>query len=201
MFFALGSFASAQQQGKVIRIGEIVFRSRPDFGPGRTAFRQQLRELGYVEGKNVAFESPSAEGKLERFRILADELVRLKVDVFFASSTNEAQIFKNATPTIPIVFRVWTDPVAAGLVDSLARPGGNITGVTTISAVLVGKRLELLKETVPKLSRVAALWEPPRKLRTIVETKPNAGARTWFTASFHGSQQRRQIRGSDSRDG
>ena len=82
MFFALCSFASAQQQGKVVRVGEIVFRSRPDFGPGRTAFRQQLRELGYVEGKNVAFESRSAEGRLERYRILADELVRLRVTYF-----------------------------------------------------------------------------------------------------------------------
>ena len=160
MFFALCSFASAQQQGKAVRVGEIVFRSRPDFGPGRTAFRQQLRELGYVEGKNVAFESRSAEGKLDRYRTLADELVRLRVDVLFASSANEALTFKNATTTIPIVFHVSTDPVADGLVDSLARPGGNITGVTTITTVLAGKRLELLKEIIPKLSRVAVLWDP-----------------------------------------
>ena len=160
MFFALCVSASAQQQGKVVRIGEIVFRGRPDFGPGRTAFRQQLRELGYVEGKNVAFESPSAEGKLDRYRTLADELVRLRVDVLFASSANEALTFKNATTAIPIVFHVSTDPVADGLVDSLARPGGNITGVTTITTVLAGKRLELLKEIIPKLSRVAVLWDP-----------------------------------------
>jgi putative ABC transport system substrate-binding protein len=152
--------ADAQQQGKAVRVGEIVFRSRPDFGPGRTAFRQQLRELGYVDGKNIAFESRSAEGKLDRFRILADELVRLKVDVLFASSTNEARAFKNATTTIPIVFHVSTDPVADELVDSLARPGGNITGVTTITTVLAGKRLELLKEIVPHLSRVAVMWDP-----------------------------------------
>jgi len=132
--------ADAQQQRKAVRVGEIVFRSRPDFGPGRTAFRQQLRELGYVDGKNIAFESRSAEGKLDRFHILADELVRLKVDVLFASSTSEALTFKNATTTIPIVFHVSTDPVADGLVDSLARPGGNITGVTTITTVLAGKR-------------------------------------------------------------
>ena len=111
MFFALCSFASAQQQGKVVRIGEIVFRSRPDFGPGRTAFRQQLRELGYVDGKNIAFESRSAEGKLDRYRTLADELVRLRVDVLFASSADEALTFKNATTAIPIVFHVTTDPI------------------------------------------------------------------------------------------
>ena len=151
---------AAQQQGKAVRVGEIVFRSRPDFGPGRTAFRQQLRDLGYVEGKNVAFETRSAEGKLDRYRTLADESVRLRVDVLFASSANEALTFKNATTTIPIVFHVSTDPVADGLVDSLARPGGNITGVTTITTVLAGKRLELLKEIIPKLSRVAVLWDP-----------------------------------------
>ena len=161
MFFALCSFASAQQQGKVVRIGEIVFRSRPDFGAGRTAFRQQLRELGYVEGKNVAFESRSAEGKLDRYRTLADELVRLRVDVLFASSADEALTFKNATTAIPIVFHVSTDPVADGLVDSLARPGGNITGVTTITTVLAGKRLELLKEIIPssRASRCCGIHE------------------------------------------
>jgi ABC-type uncharacterized transport system substrate-binding protein len=163
MLFACCSYAHAQQQGKVVRIGEIVFRSRPDFGPGRTAFRQQLRELGYVEGKNVAFESRSAEGKLDRYRTLADELVRLRVDVLFASSADEALTFKNATSTIPIVFHVASDPVSDGLVDSLARPGGNITGVTTITTVLAGKRLELLKEIIPKLSRVAVLWDPRGK--------------------------------------
>jgi putative ABC transport system substrate-binding protein len=159
MLFALGVSAEAQQ-AKVVKIGEIVFRSRPDLGAGRTVFRQELRELGYVEGKNIIFESRSAESKLDRFPALADELVRLKVDLLFASSTNEALTFKNATRTIPIVFYVTSDPVADGLVDSLARPGGNITGVTTITTALAGKRLELLKETVPKLSRVAVLWDP-----------------------------------------
>jgi putative tryptophan/tyrosine transport system substrate-binding protein len=158
--FALCVAVQAQQQGKVVRIGEIVFRSRPDLGPGRTAFRQRLRDLGYVEGKSLVYETRSAEGKLDRFPALAEDLVRLKVDAFFASSTNEARTFKNATTTIPIVFRVSTDPVEDGLVDSLARPGGNITGVTTIAIALAGKRLELLKETVPNLSRVAVLWDP-----------------------------------------
>ena len=160
LLLALCSSAQAQQPGKVVRIGEIVFRSRSDFGPGRTAFRQRLRDLGYVEGKSLVYETRSAEGKLDRFPALAEELVRLKVDVLFASSANEALMFKNATRTIPIVFHVSNDPVADGLVDSLARPGGNMTGVTTIATALAGKRLELLKETIPKLSRVAVLWDP-----------------------------------------
>ena len=160
MLFALCSSGEAQQPAKIAKIGELLFRTGSGLGPGRTAFRQQLRELGYVEGKNIAFESRSAEGKLDRFHTLADELVRLKVDVLFASSTNEARTFKNATTTIPIVFHVSTDPVVDGLVDSLARPGGNLTGVTTISTELAGKRLELLKEIVFKLSRVAVLWDP-----------------------------------------
>jgi ABC-type uncharacterized transport system substrate-binding protein len=119
-----------------------------------------LGDLGYVEGKNIAFEYRYTEGKFDRIPTLADDLVRLKVDVLVASSTTEALAFKNATRTIPIVFYLSGDPVADGLVDSVARPGGNITGFTTISAVLAGKRLELLKETFPKLSRIAVLWDP-----------------------------------------
>ena len=122
--------------------------------------RQALRDLGYIEGKNIVFEYRHADNKLERLPALADELVRLKVDVIFTPGINEALAAKNATRTIPIVFSTTADPVAAGLVDSLARPGGNITGFTYIGAVLSGKRLELLKETVPKLSRVGVLWNP-----------------------------------------
>ena len=131
----------------------------PHEAPG-ASFRRSLRELGYVEGKSILYEDRSAEGKLDRFPALADELVRLKVDVLVASSPDEVLAFKNATRTIPIVYLAQSDPVAAGLVDSLARPGGNITGVTTFATVLSGKRIELLKETVPKLSRVAVLWNP-----------------------------------------
>ena len=154
------SIAEAQQQAKVAKIGELLFRDRSSLGAGSTVFRRELRDLGYVEGKNVAFETRSAAGNLERFPALADELVRLKVDVLLASSLSEALAFKNATKTIPIVFIFSTDPVADGLVSSMARPGANLTGVTTIATVLVGKRLELLKETVPNLSRVAVLWDP-----------------------------------------
>ncbi|HEV8342191.1 MAG TPA: ABC transporter substrate-binding protein [Candidatus Binatia bacterium] len=152
--------AEAQQQAGVPKIGWLAI---PGPGSGRELFGQEFRKLGYVEGKNIAIEYRSAEGKLDRLPALADELVRLKVDVLITSSTNAALALKNATRTIPIVFLGVSDPVADGLVDSLARPGGNITGFTIISAVLAGKRLELLKETIPKLSRVAVLWNPKNK--------------------------------------
>ena len=153
--------AQAQPQGKVAKIG--WFRARPTSSSPASAhdvIRRVLRDLGYVEGKNIAFEYRYTEGKLDRLPAFVDELIRLKVDVFLTSSTAEALAAKNATSTIPIVFYSGGDPVAGGLVDSLARPGGNITGFTFISPVLAGKRLELLKETIPKLSRVALLWEP-----------------------------------------
>ncbi|TMA78455.1 MAG: ABC transporter substrate-binding protein [Deltaproteobacteria bacterium] len=152
--------ADAQQQAKIPKIGELLFRPGPTLGAGREVFRRSLRELGYVEGKSIAYETRSAEGKLDRFPVLTDELLRLKVDLLAASSTAEALAFKTATRAIPIVFVVSSDPVSDGLVDSLARPGGNITGVTTIASVLAGKRLELLRETVPNLHRVAVLWNP-----------------------------------------
>jgi putative ABC transport system substrate-binding protein len=160
MLFAL--CVSVEAQTKTARIGELVFRpgSTLDLGTGRELFRRSLRELGYIEGKNITYETRSAEGNVDRFPALAEELVRLKVDVLVASSSNEALAFKNATKTIPIVLIGQFDPVASGLVDSLARPGGNITGITTLAPALSGKRLELLKETIPKLSRVAVLWNP-----------------------------------------
>ena len=148
----------AQQQAKVAKIGWLAIR--PASAGGQEVIRRMLREIGYVEGKNIAFEDRFADDKLERLPALADELVRLKVDVLLTPSTPAALAAKNATRTIPIVFLNVADPVAAGLVDSLARPGGNITGFTTIEAVLAGKRLELLKETVPKLYHVAVLWDP-----------------------------------------
>jgi putative ABC transport system substrate-binding protein len=152
--------AFAQQQAKVAKIGELLFRPGTTLGAGREVFRAKLRELGYIEGKSVAYETRSADGKLDQFPVLTDELLRLKVDLLAASSTAEALAFKKATRTIPIVFVVSSDPVSDGLVESLARPGGNITGVTTIASVLAGKRLELLRETVPNLHRVAVLWNP-----------------------------------------
>ena len=119
-----------------------------------------LRERSYVENKNIAIEFREADNKLDRLPALANELVGLKVDVFIARAPRAALAAKNATRTIPIVFYDVADPVALGLVDSLAQPGGNITGLTIITEVLAGKRLEFLKETVPKLSRVAVLWNP-----------------------------------------
>ena len=166
LLFALSLPANAQRQPKLAKIGELLFRDDPRVGPGRAAFRQQLRELGYLEGKNIIYETRSAHGKLDQYPAIAGELVELKVDLLFASSTNEALTFKKATRTIPIVFRVSSDPVTDGLVDSLARPRGNITGVTTMTTVLAGKRLELLKQAVPNVTRVAVLWDPQSESST-----------------------------------
>ena len=168
-FFGLTlSPLSEAQQAKIYKVGEIAFRSTSAPATGRDLLRRELRELGYVDGKNIIFETRFADGKLDRLPAVADELARLKVDVFIATSTPEILAAKNASRTIPIIFIYPGDPVAGGLVDSVARPGGNITGFTTIATVLAGKRLELLKETVPKLSRVAVLWDP--KMRAADQT-------------------------------
>jgi len=158
VLLALAVRAEAQSQGKVAKIGWLS--ARRSSNSGQEIIVRMLRDLGYVEGKNVAFEYRFADDKLDRLPALADELVRLKVDVLLTPGTPGALALKKATRTIPIVFLDVTDPVAAGLVDSLARPGGNITGFSSIEAVLAGKRLELLKEAVSKLSRVAVLWDP-----------------------------------------
>ena len=154
-------FAEAQQAGKVYRIGYLGPRSLSS-GTGsvrRKAFREGLRELGYVEGKNVVIEERSAEGKRDRFPELAAALVRLNLDVIFAYSTAAVRALKKATTTVPLV-TVSGDPVRAGFVTSLARPGGNITGLANLTPELAGKRLELLKEVFPQISRVAILWNP-----------------------------------------
>ncbi len=158
-FVLCGPMAEAQQQAKIIKIGWLAA------GPGRLAqferYKNVLRALGYIEGKNIAFEYRFPEdGKLDRLPALADELARLKVDLIVAISTTAALAVKNATKTIPIVFESGGDPVAVGLIDSLARPGGNLTGFSSISSELAGKRLELLKDTVHNLSRVAVLRDP-----------------------------------------
>ena len=158
VLLAVAVIAETQQQAKVSKIGWLSARATSN--SGQEVIVRMLRDLGYVEGKNIAFEYRYANNQLDRFPALADELVRLKVDVLLTPGTPGALAFKNATKTIPILFLDVTDPVAAGLVDSLARPGGNITGFSSIEAVLAGKRLELLKEAVPKISRVAVLWNP-----------------------------------------
>jgi putative ABC transport system substrate-binding protein len=159
MLFALCVSARAQQPPKVPRIGWLGVRNASS-DRGLEQLRKEFRALGYVEGKNLAFEYRSADDKLNRLPALADELVRLKIDVFVAATTPAAIAAKNATRTIPIVFYGGFDPIALGLVDSMARPGGNATGFSGIASILVGKRLELMKETIPQLSRVAALWDP-----------------------------------------
>ena len=168
VLLAIADIAEAQQP-KMPKIGWL--------SPGSAAstarvelFQREFRKLGYVEGKNVTFERRYADDKLDRLPGLADELVRVKVDVLLTPGGNGALALKKATSTIPIVFiGAVSDPVATGLVYSLARPGGNITGFTTIAADLTGKRLELLKQTVPKLFHVAVLWDP----------KNSGGARSW----------------------
>jgi putative ABC transport system substrate-binding protein len=164
---ALPLAAEAQQAGKVPRIGFLFFGSP---GPSREldAFRQGLRELGYTEGQNIVIEVRFASGRVERLPELAAELVRLKLDVIVTPGTPASLVAKQATGTIPIVFAGVADAVGAGLVANLARPGGNITGLTSISAELGGKRLELLKEVAPKASRVAVLYNPADRSNVLV---------------------------------
>jgi putative ABC transport system substrate-binding protein len=167
MLLALCLPAKAQQAAKVPRIGLLS-----PFSPSATAlwhqaFRQGLRDLGWVEGKNISIEYRYAEGRSDRLPNLAADLVRLKVDIIVASVNTDALVAKNATRTIPIVMASAGDPVATGLVDSLARPGGNITGLSQMAPEMAGKRLELLKEIVLKLSRVAVLWNPQGTTSTL----------------------------------
>jgi len=149
----------AQQAAKVPRIGYLTLNmaAAPHLPE---AFRQGLRDLGYVEGRNVVIEYRDAEGKAERLPALAAELVALKVDVILTAGEPHALAAKQATKTIPIVFTVAADPVASGLVTSLSRPGGNVTGLSSVGPDLLGKRLELLTQAVPGVSRVAVLWQP-----------------------------------------
>ena len=161
VLFALGVIAEAQQPKKVPRIGYLSSFDPASESARAEAIRLALRELGYIEGQNIAIEYRYAEGKPDRFPELAAELVRLKVDIILAQVAGLIRAAKNATKTIPIVMAGSpNDPVEAGLIESLARPGGNVTGLTHISRELGGKRLELLKEAVPKLARVAVLYEP-----------------------------------------
>ena len=157
LLFALSS-SQAQQRTKVYHIGYLSAAGSDSSAPARSeAFREGLRELGYVEGKNIVIESRSAAGKLDRVSALAAELVRLNVDVIVTGGSTNTRAAKEATSTIPMVMLQDPDPVGNGFVASLARPGGNITGLSSLTADLSGKRLELLKEIVPKLSRAAVL--------------------------------------------
>ncbi|HEU4345862.1 MAG TPA: ABC transporter substrate-binding protein [Candidatus Binatia bacterium] len=158
LLFALCLPAEAQQPKKIPRIGYLGGASASAVSDRIEAFRQGLRELGYVEGKNIVIEWRYAEGKPDRLPALAAELVLLKVDVIVTSGGAPTRSAKQATITIPIVMAQYNDPIGNGFVASLARPGGNITGLSALYPEMSGKRLELLKEIVPKLSRVAALW-------------------------------------------
>ena len=164
--------AEAQQTKKISHIG---FLATNNLKNNLGALRQGLRELGYVEGKNFTIEYRSADGKFDQLPALAAELVRLKVDVIVTQGTPAAVAAQNAIKTIPIIISGGTDPVATGLVPSLARPGGNITGVTIMNEELVGKRLELLKETSAKVSRLGVLWNSAN-LSGVVQFKQTQSA-------------------------
>ena len=162
--------AQAQQPGRIPRIGFLL-----PYSPGTDvrveAFRQGLLELGYVEGQNVAIEYRWADGRFEQLPDLAADLVRLKVDVIVAVVTQASRAAKQATSEIPIVMVGVSDPVGSGLVASLARPGANITGTSSMTAEVVGKQLELLKETLHKISRVAVLWNPANPIFQAIQRK------------------------------
>jgi len=160
LLLALGVPVEAQQPKKIARLGYLAAVSAAADAPRLDAFRQGLRELGYIEGQNLFMEFRHEGGGFGRLPELAAELVGHKPDVLVAVTTNAVQAAKQATTTIPIVFMGVTDPVTTGLVDSLARPGGNITGITNMAAILTSKRLELFKETLPHVSHMAVLWDP-----------------------------------------
>jgi putative ABC transport system substrate-binding protein len=174
----IGTWVEAQPTPKMPRIGFLVS------GSGSSAriasFRTEFLKLGYVEGKNVTFETRAAKLNYDRLPTLADELVRLKVDVIVTPGANDTRAAKNATKTIPVVFLgTVSDPVSLGFVESLARPGGNVTGFTTIGSVLTGKRLELLKDVIPGLSRVALLWNPQNAGSAQVWQESNLRRKNW----------------------
>jgi putative ABC transport system substrate-binding protein len=168
--------AQGAQSGKIYRIGFLrAGHPPPAYVDG---FQQGLREAGYVYGQNVVVELRKTDGSVDQLPMLAEELLRSKVDVILASAGPAAQIAKNATTSVPIVFVGVVDPIALGLVPSLARPGGNITGLATTSGDFAGKRLELLKAIVPKLKRVAVLWHPANPTNPIQLKGAQAAART-----------------------
>jgi putative tryptophan/tyrosine transport system substrate-binding protein len=178
MLFAVGGSAEAQQPARIpARIGILIPSSVSFLSARVEAFRQRLREHGYVEGKNIFIEYRYAEGKPERLPDLAAELVRLKVDVIVTVSPSATLAAKKASGTTPIVFASANDPVETGLVSSLARPGGNITGLSLMVPDLDGKRLELLKEAFPSVARVAFLWNPSGLRGNLPLTEMEAAAK------------------------
>jgi len=164
LLFALCFSADAQQPKKIPRIGFLA--SAGPETPNIAAFRRGLRDLGYIEGKNILIEYRYMEGMMDRIPSLVAELEQLKVDILVSPVPAAIRAAKQATKTIPIVMMITTDPVATGLIDSLARPGGNVTGLTRLTRDLSGKRLELLKEVVPRISRVGVLDDADAPVQT-----------------------------------
>ena len=190
-----GVAAEAQQQAKAARVG-FLMASSPGADARVEGFRQGLRELGYIEGKNIAIEWRYAEGKEDRVPKLAGELVQLNVEIIVTDGTNVTRAAKNATKTIPIVMASDADPVGNGFVASLGRPGGNVTGVVNLLAGLSGKRLELLKEAIPGISRVGVLWNPenPSSVSGFKDTQEAAQALAMQLQSL-------EVRGPDEFEG
>jgi putative tryptophan/tyrosine transport system substrate-binding protein len=172
------SAVEAQQRTKIPRIGFLSNNRLATVSPWNEAFRQGLRELGYVEGKSIVIEYRFSEGQLDRLPAMVAELVRLEVDVIVTGGPSSTRIAKRATATIPIVMATDPDPVGNGFITSLARPGGNITGLSTVAREISGKQLEILKETFPKLSRLAVFGTSttPGTSETLRETESAAGA-------------------------
>src|SRR5262252_5449910 len=171
LLVASGSFARAQQPGKIFRIGFLDSSTASGMAVLLDTFRQELSKLGWIEGKNISIEYRFAEQKPERLPELAAELVRLKVDLILVSGAPTALAAKGATRTIPIVTTNAADPVGLGLVATLARPGGNVTGLTGLSTELNTKRLEVLKDAVPKLVRVGLLLLPGARITSELQVK------------------------------
>jgi putative ABC transport system substrate-binding protein len=169
--------APGQQPVKTYRVAYLAAAPRSTNQPQLAEFQQGMRDLGYVEGRNLVLETRFADGKFDRLPQLAREIVQLNPDAIFVSTTPASLVIKAATPTIPIVFVAVADPVGVGLVPSVARPGGNVTGITHIVAELTGKRLELLKEMVPFASRIAVLVNPDDPNATVQVRNAEAAAR------------------------
>ena len=211
MLFALCSSAQAQQPTKISRIGYLSARDSASESARAEAIRLALRELGYIEGRNIATEYRYAKGNLDRLPALAAELVRLKVDVIVVTGGDpDIRAAKNATKSIPIVMGgSGTDPVEAGFIDSLARPGGNVTGLTNLGPELAGKRLELFKEAVPKVARVAVLYDPalPSSMLQVKEVLPAAARalgltiQPWEVRAADGFERVFAVMGKERPDG
>src|SRR5439155_3286678 len=196
LLFALCGSVDAQQSGKIFRIGFLDDSTASNIAVRLDTFRQELSKLGWIEGKNIAIEYRFAEGKLERLPELTSDLVRLKVDLIVAQGTPGALATKNATTTIPIVMTNAGDPVSAGLVASLARPEGNLTGLSSLASELITKRLKILKDAIPRLSRVGIL----RTLGsgTVLQLKELRAATTTLKLKLEEIDAQRDAKGLDN---